>query len=79
MTAADPFANPGLPSLDAIAAHEANGGRWLITSHYPPRVPVQHLARLRVRDGAVEAGAWERDEWEPLDDFCNVVEAEARP
>lgn len=75
----DPYDNPGLPLMEVIAAHEANGGRWLVTSHFPPKLPFNHLAELRVRDGAVEArdvsNQAQNTEWELLCDFCNVVAA----
>lgn len=71
----DPDTNPGLPSVEAIAAHEANSGLWRVTSHYPPKLPNVHLALLRVRDGQVEAKSPSADDWEPIAHYCNVVEA----
>ena len=72
---ADPDSSPELPALADIIAHEVASGLWSVISHYAPKPAFEHLVRLRVREGVVEACALPDEEWEPLADFCNVVAA----
>lgn len=74
--AADTSADPGMPTIEAVASHEESGGLWRIVSYYPPQRPFAHLAQLRVVDGAIEATEADKGVWEPLANFCNVVFAE---